>query len=238
MSNENSELTAQIGDVSTIDFKKVAEKAVELFADQSLIKKDADKVTLKDIELSKSKANTFLDSLAGLVEVQHKIDLISTYNQGFKRSDELEILNSLREIVSIQTKELKRNMEIARGQQDHLIKALERCEDDEEGQDKREQLTVHIGLLRDTIRESVDTGQKLISSTNRLIQLERYSGGKSWGNKPSATSNIKLIDMDSGEEGKGGVKKPPRAISADEMSDIESASIETSDDYDDLDDVM
>jgi len=98
MSNENN----KVGKVNSLSFSsadllKLFETAAQVFSDQAMVGSGAKDTTVKDLELTKAKANSFLDALNGVIEIQHQVEILSAQQQGFKRNDELRVLNLQRE---------------------------------------------------------------------------------------------------------------------------------------------
>lgn len=219
----------KFSDIATIDYNLVAKTAVELFADQALLGKNATDITIKDLETSRAKSNNFMEAIAGLVEISHKVELLSAEKDKFKRADELRTLNMQRDMIEMQTKGVHKTLEMAIERLEQLEKNLREGFADEDEENK---VTDQIAMMQQVMTMSVDTGQKLVASLSRLIQLERYSGGRSWGYSQRAmTTNIKLVEMLDGEKG----KKPNeiRDITPDELREMQSSNY--ADDIDDGD---
>lgn len=190
------------------DYRAIAEKAMEMFKDQSLLTKDKNEVTIKDLETSRLKSNNFLEAMGGMLDFTHKIELLSADDMKFKRKDELSLLNNLRKTCELQAEGVHKTLQVA-------IKRIEQMQQEEEPDPEK------IALLQSVMQNSVDVSQKLIASTSRLIQLERYSGGRAWGHSSRAmTTNIKLIEHLNDEDGKTKPKRP-REIDPNEVEDGE-----------------
>jgi len=169
-------------DVANMDFREVFKKAVDIFSDQAMLSKDVSEITIKDLEISKAKANNFLDAIAGILELSRQVDILSAEKYKFKRVDELEILNSLRRTIALQAKSLEKNAFVAQSQLDIMI-------NDPLSTDPEK-----LALVQSVLNSSIDVGNKLITSTAKLIHLERHSGGGSWGNHRHGGLSIKTID--------------------------------------------
>jgi len=71
-------------DVANMDFREVFKKAVDIFSDQAMLSKDVSEITIKDLEISKAKANNFLDAIAGILELSRQVDILSAEKYKFK----------------------------------------------------------------------------------------------------------------------------------------------------------
>ena len=199
MSNEISNFVG-----NALDFEKVYERAVTIFSEQTMLNKDPDKVTLKDIELSRSKAANFLDAISGVLEIGHQVEVLSAETNKFKRKDELEILQDLLLTCKKQAKFVSRNIDLA---QERLEELYETEDPDSE----------QIALLSNIMNCSIDSSQKIISSMARLVQLERMSGSRPYGN---SKSNISHYSSDSNDEKKE-LPAKPRKLTKEDLQNID-----------------
>ena len=213
LQENNSDLTDYKGH---LDFTKMLDRAVSLVSDQALLDEKG-KTTLASIELTKAKVDNFLSSLTHVMEISHELELMYSEKDRFKRSDELDLLNSLRKQCTMHSKLGMRNMELA---QEHLERIIESPEVE----------TDEILKLQSVIDCNIDSTQKIIASVSRLIQLERYSGGRSWGKRKSSTNAITYIkglkdEEDGNDLGGGstrGQRRATRRISPAELGAMEA----------------
>lgn len=206
---------ASFADVANIDFTKVYEKALEIFSDQAMLDKDPANISVRDLEISKAKANNFLDAIAGIIELSHQVDVIAAAKDNFKRSDELAVLNSLRRTCTLGAKGVEK---LLRKSIQHM-EYLESLEDAE--------VTVQdIAGLQTIINENVNTSQKLIASMSRLIQLERLSGNRPFGSGRSGTLSVGHL-KEFGKEDPTAGAVGPRQLSKQEVA----AMLEDEDDF-------
>lgn len=217
-----SSVVTSLGDVAQMDFSKVFDKAIEVFSSQAMLDKPASEVTIKDLEISKAKANNFLDAIAGIIEISHQVEVLSAEKEKFRRQDELDILNSLRRTIAIQSKALEKNAHIAAQQLEHISSQMEDAESALAVDSER------LALIQSVLNSSIDIGSKLISSAAKLIHLERHSGGRVWGNNRYAAGNIRLIDgLDKADKTKGkpgamrGLDGGPRELSMEDIEGLE-----------------
>jgi len=203
---EVATIPTSLTDVATIDFEKVFITAVEILSDQAMLNKDPSQVDLKELETSRARADNLLSAIGGVIKISHQVDIISAERDKFKRSDELNILNSLRRSCEDSALALEDNAKLAR---ERLTEMME---------DPKDVKPEEISSVQDVLHSNIDAGQKLIGSISRLIQLERMSGNRPWGNDSSSSMSISLIEG-LGEKGKGGKGKkgPIRELSPEEV---------------------
>ena len=200
-----------LNDVANIDFDKVFKKALELLSDQAMLGQDTKNISIKDLEISRSKVNNFLSAIGGILEISHQVELLSAEKDKFRRKDELTILNSLRRCCEMSAKTLEGNMKLTQGK----LNALEA--------DINEVSPESIAILQSVLHSNIDAGQKLIGAISRLIQLERLSGARSWGGHRDTNPSITLIEgLDKGDRGKNKSSRgAPREIKMDELEDLD-----------------
>lgn len=171
------ELIGSLSTLASLSMDDIFNKAVEIFGEQALLTKKPEDITIADLELSRLKSGNFLESLRGLQEVSHQMEVISAEKDRFKRGDELKILNSLLRTCASSATCLEDNVNIAY----------------EKLSDMKENITdadpEKLAMLQSVINSNVDTAAKLTSSLSRLIQLERMSGSRPWGDKKLPMAN-------------------------------------------------
>jgi hypothetical protein len=199
-----------------LDFDMIYAKASEYF--KELAGFDGEDVTITSLEVSKRKADNFLSSMSGLLEIAHQVEVLSAERDKFRRKDELDVLNSLRRACAKASNSLEQTMGMAEDR-------MEMLRANPEGVDPES-----IALLQSVLHQSIDTAQKLISAFSRLVQLERMSGGRPFGAVKAATmSSMNLIqglseaDQQNKMTGfaKSGGKVSVRALSEEEYEDLE-----------------
>ncbi len=199
---------ASFADVSNIDFAAVYSKALEIFSDQAMLGKDPTKISVKDLEISKAKANNFLDAIAGIVELSHQVEVISASKDNFKRSDELSVLNSLRRTCEISAKGIERLLKKAIVHMEYL-----------EGLDEDQVSVQDLASMQNILNENITTSQKLIASLSRLIQLERMSGNRPFGAVRTGTLSVGHLKEFDKEKDNAGVAAP-RQLSKEELAEM------------------
>jgi hypothetical protein len=202
--------------IQGLDFDMIYQKASEYF--KELAGFDNDDVTITSLEVSKRKADNFLSSMSGLLEIAHQVEVLSAERDKFRRKDELEVLNSLRRACGMASNSLEHTMKMAQDRMNVLMNAPEGVDPES------------IALLQSVLHQSIETAQKLISAFSRLVQLERMSGGRPFGAaKAAAISNMGLIqglseaDQQNKMSGfaKSGGKVSVRPLSEEEYEDLE-----------------
>lgn len=172
------------------DFRTLYETAMSLFSQQATqALKNNNEVDLKDIELTKAKANSFLDAINNVMAVKHELDVASAEKHKFKRKDELELLNNLRIVSTIQSEVCVKNAEYIRKK---VYSVYDNAEARGEEVDVQE-----LGTLNNILESNIDSSNKITAQSARLIQLERFSGSRPWGSRTYAGgsgNNIQLIN--------------------------------------------
>lgn len=199
---------SSMADVSDMDFEKVFKKAVQIFSDQAMLDKDPRNISIRDLEISKAKANNFLDAIAGLVELQHQVEVISASKHGFKRADELTVLNVMRKTCEISAQSVEKMLRKAMKHMEYI-----------EGLDESEIKVEDMVNLQNLINENVGISQKLISSFSRLLQLERMSGNRPYGTvRSSSISTGHIKEFSKTDSNKS--EKEARPLSKDELEEM------------------
>lgn len=187
MSKEKLPVPKNLSDIATIDFEQVFQTAVGLFSDQAMLKeKDISKVTIKDLEAARAKSDSFLESIGHIFEISNQVELLQADSKKFKREDELNLLHSLRRSCQMMAEALETKLKITVAKLGDMEKKLAESPDEVD----IEQL---IGVQA-VMQSCVDTSQKLIASSSRLIQAERFSGLRPWGHSKSKGASISTIE--------------------------------------------
>lgn len=191
-----------------MDYDGIYRKAVTIFADQASINKDPDDINLRDLEISKQKANNLLDSINGMLEMGHQVEILKEDHNKFKRKRELNVLHSLNNTCEITSLALEQCTQKAT---ERLMKAMEDLDEDT-GAEKMEE----IASLQALLQVNIDSAQKIVNTYSTLLKTERQSGGRPWGNIRTSNTSVQLIEsLDSGDTKKA--KNKPREISYEEL---------------------
>jgi len=189
---QDKELTMQV------DSSQILERAVSVFAEQAGVG-SSKKVTLTDIEISKAKANNFMDALSNMRNIKHELDIVSSTDASFKRKDELDVLNALRESCKEQANISLRASKMLNSKLEGLIREFEARKDQGLGEEVDQVEMMSVQTMLDV---SVGITSKIIASSAKLIELERKSGGRQWGVRESGSSNsIRYISELEGKQG-------------------------------------
>lgn len=203
-----------------VNFSQMFEQAMELFAEQALLTKGAKSAKLADIELTKAKADSFLNAVSNLISISHQMDLVAEEKNRFQRKDELHLLNTLREICTKQAEAAKKTMDL-------ISDKLEKCYEDPKSFRAED-----VVMFHNLLEASIDSTQKIIASSSRLIQLERNSGSRPWGRAGGSSMPIGYISGldDNNQLGDAPVQKP-RRLSADDIINDPIGGKDTSERY-------
>lgn len=192
-----------------IDYKGVLNEAVRVFSDQALITKNSDNVTLKDLQLAKGKAENYLSAVAGLIEISHKVELLTAEKDKFKRVDELRLLNNLRNQFEKAASFSDKLMDMCMSQLESLESELMTNTKDVTG------IILKISAVQEFMSNAIVALTNINNGTSKLIKIERESGGRSSSDvKTSNTSINTFLDRD---EKDNVPKVKPRKISEKEL---------------------
>lgn len=263
-----------------INFEVALQQALSMFSDQALLTQDPDRISLESIELTKAKANSFLDSINNLLHVAHLNELIAADKMKFKRVDELAALNPLLQSFRLAAEASQRSVTFLVKEMDSIIIDLEKegkesymlgsweekgkkkqgkverkrkrnrreeesynglgDDDDEDdsyeyeenvhangkiheaqGEELKNNLSARMFYISQALSNSIDNMNKIGAGLTRVIQLERYSGARGWGNMKSSPNQIGSIKgRQSGGDRDENLKEGGngrRVLSADEL---------------------
>lgn len=205
----------ELGMVAGINFEEILTEAVTLFAQQALITRDSENVTIKDLQLAKGKADNFLSSISNMLEISHSVDLLSAEKYKFRRADELKLLNNLREQFNEAAEFSKESMKFCKDgltriqnkmqQEDYAITADDMAE---------------FNMYQGHMANSIATLNTIAKGAGQLIKHERETGGRSSGTVKSNSTNVNafLENLVTPEEGGNGKPtKKPRKLTEEEV---------------------
>lgn len=216
--------------VGELNFTTLYDKALKVFSEQAMMGAEGTDIDVAALKKSKMKSENFLDAVAGILEIAHKVDLLEAQKDKFKRVDELRILNSLRTQFEKSAEFSDQILDSCRGQLEHLMREMETGVLDLENIEK-------LSMMQGIMERAVGNLSTISSGTTRLIKSERETGGRSsgttgGGNNINVTSFLDSFGGGgkggSGGGGKGGSdesnKLPPgvtpRKIGVEELTDI------------------
>lgn len=215
-------------DNPSLDFNGLQAKMIELINAQAMV--DVKDISLSEIELTKAKADNYLQALNNMLEIADRFELIQAQAKKFKRTDELDMLNTLRETVHLAGQIGQRNMKQAARVQDAILSNI-----DEDG------LGGGVGVealsgVEEILEQNVGRVSKLTATAAELIKLERESGGRPMGQNRSKVPTINYMmkleekakeakqerEYGVGVGGGGGAGKnsAPRAMTEEEMMQL------------------
>lgn len=208
-----------------MDFKGLLDKAVEILNDQASFNTKGSEISVAKLELNKARANNFLDAIYGVVEVKHQLEILAAQEFAFKRTDELELLNTYRRTATLQAKGGERIIRMVMKRMKKLRADLAQEDPEQyssrgEYASERARITEQIALMKTILDSTVDSLQKQVATTSRLIQLERMSGNRPWSAARSKLNNLGTIkgleDHEGDEDSVSG--EGPREMTADELA--------------------
>lgn len=194
---------------TSIDFKKLLDTAVELFKEQALISQD-DGATLKDIELRRAKASSFLDALNNSLEVSHMAEIISARDKEFKRHQELAVMNPM-----LNSYELAANL--CQKSMGYLVNRLNNAYENFDNLDMKE-----VNQLQAAYDNAISNMNTLVAGFSKLVTMQRQTGGLRLGARD--TGSASSIAYVKGLEESGAVKEKPRVLSAEEVKALTSGN--------------
>jgi hypothetical protein len=171
---------------SIIDFRATAANVAAIINEQCMIGKDVkdlSEIKLSEVALNKIKSETIMDGLRGIIAFEHEAELLSGVNKHFKRSQELDTLQSQLDICELGSLEAKALYKKAMNKLAELTDPAYGDESDDGS------LSEKILLWQGIADHALAKADKLIAMTGRVIQMERYSGGRGWGSKSSGNVN-------------------------------------------------
>lgn len=238
----NTELAIVKNSPPRTDFTTLLEKALITFKEQSLMDDDAEEITLDTITLRKAKANSVLDSIQNLISMSHLNEIVAAEKHKFRREEELTAMNPLLESFKMAAISSKKTLEYLIKQQDKAMAQLAEFDEEEDysrttglGDDEESPRTLsadRVVMLQEATTRAIDNLNKVTAGLTRLIQLERFSGTRPWGNSRgvSQMKNSESGLLALGEESSG--KKKPRKLSKAELAEeVDTDDEDEDDDY-------
>lgn len=214
--------------VSAIDYSKAWEKSMSIIKDLVDIDEDA---SLTDIEVTKERAQAFITALDNITIVKHYEEILPNLNLSFSRKTELEGLQGLLDSYNISIAIAKKNMNFLMKRMedvlDYDIDLQEVYEDSSDPEDDEEdkklkkikmQLEI-TSMYQQLYSQSLQNINKAATGLAKVIEIERKSGGRPWGNIGNFSSNKTLQIEDKSDEKK---PKATRTIDAGELKEYET----------------
>jgi hypothetical protein len=206
----------ELGMVAGINFEEILTEAVTLFAQQALITRDSETVTLKDLQLAKGKADNFLSSISNMLEISHSVDLLSAEKYKFRRADELKLLNNLREQFNEAAEFSRESMKFCK---DGLTRIQNKMQ--QEGYAITADDMAEFNMYQGHMANSIATLNTIAKGAGQLIKHERETGGRSSGTVKMNSTNVNaflenLVTPEEGGDG-GKHKKKPRKLTEEEV---------------------
>lgn len=219
MSKDKKELSvvepSSLVESGNVNFNTLYDTAIDLISDQALVASESGELSMADLRLSKAKTENFMDAIGSMLEISHKVEMLSADPKKFKRGRELDLLNGLFSQYEEGYAFLKSSMTICT---DQLERIQQKAEDDELTQEDIDQMV----SLRSLMSDSMKMLKSLAAGSVDLIKAERETGGRSVGGGGGPAITMQSF-MESFEGGKGGGKgkkgaDKPRKLSDEEIS--------------------
>lgn len=198
-----------------MDFSKALASAFDVFKDQALMSKDPSKINNKDIELNRAKAASFFEGVHNILQLGHLKELVEQDEHRFKREEELKALKPLLESFQLAAISGQRSMMFIADEMEKLLqeedvpmdyssvidrplkKKKKKSSDDEDGEFDEITITQPskiecMAWLQNAYATSIENLVKITGGLSKVIQLERFSGGRNWGLDKSGARKSQL----------------------------------------------
>lgn len=195
----------EVGEITdSINMQQLLDSAINIFSKQALCSIDDSDLT--NVALVKEKAENFKCAVNNIIQLSTQLDSLVAHKNRFRHSDELRILNNLRNQCETQA---KMNSVVTDFVHKELTNLIETCQSPRE-------LEQYQSMLDANIRRSKD----IISAIDTLIKLERLSGNRHVGSHSQNTmpvSQLRVLQQDLEEANSLGYNpnKPIRVLEQD-----------------------
>ena len=219
----------------TVNFKGLYNSALEVFGKQAELAFEDDGgfssggggsrrsniEKLEKLELVKAKSDSLLDAVSNIQKIRHELEIMAESEGSFRRGVELDLLGELLESCRMQARISKKMGDRISARIDELLDVVSGGGGvgvGEEGELSIESAKAELDMLNMALDINIDKTNKIISSSAKLIELERKSGSRPWGARSGAeiqkntTFNIRALESMNGGAG---------------MSEMERLEIET-----------
>lgn len=203
---ENKEMgKAELIDVSrppAIDFRSSYDQLVELIRDQAMIGKNPDTASMQSLALTRAKAQNFLDAVFNIVQASHLHEIVENDKYKFRRADEMAVMQPMLRSLQVAAISGEKSLRFLTAKLDVALAAMEDPYEVTEEDKRQDNKTMQKHLLQTEMIAAIQAAHtaaleninRIVSGLTRVIQLERFSGARPWGNKASIT-------FSGGEEG-------------------------------------
>jgi hypothetical protein len=192
---------------TSLDFEQLFQEAAELFHKQALTSQDKN-ATLKDIEVARASASSFLDALNNALEVTHLAEMAATRKKEFKRDDELAVMNPMLKSYQAAARLCQKSM-------DGLVRRLDLAYENFDNLQIAE-----IKQLQDAYAFAIDNMNTLVTGFSKLLTMQRKTGGLRLGARDTAGAQSITYIKGLEDEGAGKPKQKPRVLSAEEFKNL------------------
>ena len=152
---------------------------------------------LRALDTQKQKTDAFIHALHSIGHVSHSANILSASDQQFQHSDELINLQALHNSTSQLINTLQKLTNIATEQIDNIYDSIDMIDVDK------------IATIQNVLSNVVELHTKTINSYSKLIQTERNSSNRLWGNLNSSSNqnNSSHDDIKNGNKNKNSTPK-------------------------------
>jgi len=193
-----------------VDYEAIYGQALQLFGEQAKTGVNGD---IDDINLTKARTENFMSSLAGMLEISNKIELLLGNGDKFKRIDELRLLNKLRT-------QYEKSADFSEYMIDMCTSKLDEIKEGVEENGIDEETLLEAGQLSGLMSNAISNLKTLSEGTSKLIKAERETGGRSYGNDNSLVNvnnyNNSYTDMSDNKKKYSSKNVKPKKISMEE----------------------
>ena len=180
-----------------VDFTNTIDQALIAIDNQMQIAGQENSVSLRQLETRKQQTNAIVDAIDKMIQLSHLQELVAGNNAKFRREDELAVLSPV-------LSGLKASAEVAKA---NLLRFQEALKDECE---RPTPDFVRITQLQAVCQQGLEQMNQIVATLDKTLQLERKSGGRTWGSMNVAAlpvSYISGLDGDSGAGSNGREKK-------------------------------
>lgn len=217
MRDRETEVISKRDIAPAIDFRHSYDQLVGLIREQTLMDKNPDTADLKSISLTRAKAQSFLDAVFNIVQASHLYEIIENDKSKFRRADEMAVMSPILRSLRVAAIAGEKSLTYLTGKLDVALEAMENpvevTEEDRQLTSKQMQKhlvqTEMIAAIQTAHTAALENINRIVTGLTRVIQLERFSGARPWGNR---TQNLSFGGSggDDGEGGRGEEESAPK----------------------------
>lgn len=234
MAEKNKEL--RVSDKPPVlNFTEAYGTIMGLIRDQAMLDPGAtDVANLKSLQLSRAKVQSYLEAVFNVVQLSHLHEIVESDKQKFKRKEEMDVLNPILRSLKAAAIAGEKSLIYLTKKLDVALEALENPVEitDEDREENSITFQEHlaqtemVASIQAAYTAALENVNRVIAGLTRAIQLERFSGGRPWGNKSSVDlgssgaiggSDGAGVGSSGNGAGVGGTKPSPRPLEGKEL---------------------